>query len=46
MAETIPPAPSIGRPLVYAHFGDLHIADAKARNYQIFLAMLVQLEVE
>ncbi|RZK31535.1 MAG: metallophosphoesterase, partial [Hymenobacter sp.] len=46
MAETIPPTLSIGRPLVYAHFGDLHITDAKARNYQDFLAMLVQLEVE
>ncbi len=34
------------RPLVYAHLGDLHITDAKARNYQDFLAMLAQLEVE
>jgi 3',5'-cyclic-AMP phosphodiesterase len=34
------------RPLVYAHLGDLHITDAKARNYQDMLAMLAQLEVE
>ena len=34
------------RPLVYAHLGDLHITDAKARNYTDFLAMLAQLEVE
>jgi hypothetical protein len=38
--------PGSGRPLVYAHLGDLHITDAKARNYQDFLLMLVQLEVE
>lgn len=46
MADTLPPAPAAGRPLVYAHLGDLHITDAKVRNYQDFLAMLVQLEVE
>ena len=34
------------RPLVYVHLGDLHITDAKARNYQDLLAMLAQLEVE
>ena len=34
------------RPLVYAHFGDLHITDAKARNYRDFLSLLVQLQVE
>ena len=34
------------RPLVYAHLGDLHITDAKARNYQDMLAILAQLEVE
>ncbi|TPG67275.1 metallophosphoesterase family protein [Hymenobacter nivis] len=46
MAETLPPAPSAGKPLVYAHLGDLHITDAKARHYLDLLAMLVQLEVE
>jgi len=34
------------RPLVYAHLGDLHLTDAKARNYQDLLAILAQLEVE
>ncbi|MDO7883923.1 metallophosphoesterase family protein [Hymenobacter cheonanensis] len=34
------------RPLVYAHLGDLHITDAKARNYLDLLAILAQLEVE
>lgn len=42
--STALPGPS--RPLVYAHLGDLHITDAKARNYLDFLALLVQLEVE
>jgi hypothetical protein len=42
MAETT----SLARPLVYAHFGDLHITDAKARHYQDFLLMLAQLAVE
>jgi len=42
MAETN----SLARPLVYAHLGDLHITDAKARHYQDFLLMLVQLAVE
>ena len=37
---------SLARPLVYAHLGDLHITDAKARHYQDFLLMLVQLAVE
>lgn len=46
MVESFSPTPSAGRPLVYAHLGDLHITDAKARNYLDFLAMLVQLEVE
>ena len=32
--------------MVYAHLGDLHITDAKARHYRDFLSMLVQLEVE
>ena len=32
--------------MVYAHLGDLHITDAKARNFLDFLAILVQLEVE
>jgi Icc protein len=42
----IPPPPSDGRPLVYAHLGDFHITDAKARNYLDLLAMLAQLAVE
>jgi Icc protein len=46
MAETLPSKPGARRPLVYAHLGDLHITDAKARNYLDLLAMLVQLEVE
>jgi Icc protein len=44
MTELLPPG--AGRPLVYAHLGDLHITDAKARNYLDLLSMLVQLEVE
>lgn len=47
MAGTTPPVTAeASRPLLYAHLGDLHITDAKARNYLDFLAMLVQLEVE
>jgi len=46
MAGFSPPLPGPSRPLVYAHLGDLHITDAKARNYLDFLALLVQLEVE
>jgi hypothetical protein len=46
MADALFTAPSPARPLVYAHLGDLHITDAKARNYHDFLAMLVQLETE
>ncbi|MGI4760347.1 MAG: metallophosphoesterase family protein [Janthinobacterium lividum] len=42
MADMILPA----RPLVYAHLGDLHITDAKARNYQDLLLLLAQLQVE
>ena len=38
--------PGGGRPLVYAHLGDLHITDAKARNYQDLLLLLAQLEME
>ncbi|TVT43668.1 metallophosphoesterase [Hymenobacter setariae] len=44
MAELVPPRAD--KPLVYAHLGDLHITDAKARNYLDFLSILVQLEVE
>jgi hypothetical protein len=44
MADLLSPAP--GKPLVYAHLGDLHITDAKARHYRDFLSILVQLEVE
>ena len=40
------PTSASPRPLVYAHLGDLHITDAKARNYRDMLAMLAQLEVE
>lgn len=40
------PSPSASKPLVYAHLGDLHITDAKARNYLDLLSILVQLEVE
>lgn len=46
MAETPSPRPGERRPLVYAHLGDLHITDAKARNYQDLLLLLAQLEVE
>jgi Icc protein len=46
MAELLYPVPGAGQPLVYAHLGDLHITDAKARHYRDLLAMLVQLEVE
>ena len=46
MADAHYPTPGPARPLVYAHCGDLHITDAKARNYRDFLAMLVQLQVE
>ena len=46
MAGLSPALPGPSRPLVYAHLGDLHITDAKARNYLDFLALLVQLEVE
>ncbi|HET9503517.1 MAG TPA: metallophosphoesterase [Hymenobacter sp.] len=44
MADSISPAP--GKPLVYAHLGDLHITDARASHYRDLLAMLAQLEVE
>lgn len=37
---------SSGRPLVYAHLGDLHITDARAGHYRDLLALLAQLEVE
>ena len=46
MVDAISSAPGQGKPLVYAHLGDLHITDAKARHYRDFLSMLVQLEVE
>jgi Icc protein len=46
MADALFLNPNPARPLVYAHFGDLHITDAKARNYRDFLSMLVQLQVE
>ena len=46
MAEALAPLSRVPRPLVYAHLGDLHITDAKARNYRDFLSMLVQLQVE
>ena len=46
MAGFSPALPGPSRPLIYAHLGDLHITDAKARNYLDFLALLVQLEVE
>jgi len=35
-----------GRPLVYAHLGDLHITDARAGHYRDLLALLAQLETE
>jgi hypothetical protein len=34
------------RPLVFAHIGDLHITDAKQRNYLDFLAIVAQIDVE
>jgi hypothetical protein len=46
MSDSLPFAPSAAKPLLYAHLGDLHITDAKARNYTDLLAMLAQLTVE
>jgi Icc protein len=36
----------LDRPLVFAHIGDLHITDAKQRNYLDFLAIVAQIDVE
>ena len=32
--------------LAFAHIGDLHIADAKQRNFQDFLSIVAQIEIE
>jgi Icc protein len=40
------PRPAKNRPLVFAHIGDLHITDAKQRNYLDFLAIVAQIETE
>jgi Icc protein len=34
------------RPLAFAHIGDLHITNAKQRNYLDFLAIVAQIEAE
>jgi Icc protein len=34
------------RVLAFAHIGDLHITDAKQRNFQDFLAIVAQIEIE
>jgi Icc protein len=35
-----------GRPLAFAHIGDLHITDAKQRNFSDFMSIVAQIEIE
>jgi Icc protein len=37
---------SARRPLAFAHIGDLHIADAKQRNFTDFMSIVAQIEIE
>ena len=34
------------KPVIFAHIGDLHLTDAKQRNFQDFLAIVAQIEIE
>jgi 3',5'-cyclic-AMP phosphodiesterase len=37
---------SARRPLAFAHIGDLHITDAKQRNFTDFMSIVAQIEIE
>jgi 3',5'-cyclic-AMP phosphodiesterase len=44
--ETMRQKISTHRPLAFAHIGDLHITDAKQRNFLDFTAIVAQIEIE
>lgn len=39
-------AAGAGGPLAFAHIGDLHLTDAKQRNFTDFLAIVAQIEIQ
>jgi hypothetical protein len=40
------PAATAGHVLAFAHIGDLHITDAKQRNFSDFMSIVAQIEIE
>ena len=44
--DTLPAHRDTDGALVFAHIGDLHLTDAKQRNFTDFLAIVAQIEVE
>ena len=45
-SDDMSPAGPSDRVLAFIHIGDLHIADAKQRNYLDFLSIVAQIEIE
>jgi 3',5'-cyclic AMP phosphodiesterase CpdA len=45
-ADADDPPSRASRPVAFAHIGDLHITDAKQRNYIDFLSIVAQIEID